>query len=166
MPRRLLVDTNVLIEAVRTGCWRPITGQLALETVEACRREAVAGSESSIRGYVRVSEDDLARLRTVHRVDAVMRASFKLAYEDADALDVGEHDLFALAHANAEDEWALISPDKAAIRAAMALGIGDGMVSLEDLVGRVGARPKPALKTQFTSQWLVSFRSRLKLEDL
>ena len=128
MPRRLLVDTNVLIEAVRTGCWRPITGQLALETVEACRREAVAGSESSIRGYVRVSEDDLARLRTVHRV--------------------------------------LISPDKAAIRAAMALGIGDGMVSLEDLVGRVGARPKPALKTQFTSQWLVSFRSRLKLEDL
>lgn len=166
MPRRLLVDTNVIIEAVRTGCWRRITGQLEIESVEACRREALAGSESSIRGYVRVSEDDLARLYTVHRVDAVMRASFKLAYEHADALDLGEHDLLALAHAHPDREWALISPDKAAIRAAVALGIGDCMMSLEDLVGEVGARPKPALRPQFTSKWLVSFRSRIKLESL
>lgn len=166
MPRRLLVDTNVIIEAVRTGSWRAITGQLAIESVEACRTEALAGAESRIPGYVRVTEDDLGRLRAVHRVDTTMQASFKLAYADADALDQGEHDLLALAHAHPEGEWVLISPDRAAIRAAVALGLGDQMISLEELLGMAGGRAKPPLRNQFSTRWLVSFRSQVKLENL
>lgn len=37
MPPSILVDTNVIIEAVRTGCWAALTGQLRVETVVACR---------------------------------------------------------------------------------------------------------------------------------
>jgi hypothetical protein len=57
-------------------------------------------------------------------------------------------------------------PDKAATRAAVALGLGDRMASLEEMVATVGARPKPPLRDQFTSRWLVSFRSKVKLEGL
>ena len=136
----VLFDTNVIIEAVRTQCWNAITGQVSIETVGACRVEALAGSAATIRNYVPV----------------VPRA---------DSLDEGEHDLLAHAYARSEP-FLLCSPDKAAIRAAVALGIGDRLVSLDELVAEVGARPRPALREQFTSSWLVSFRSRVKVEGL
>jgi hypothetical protein len=61
---------------------------------------------------------------------------------------------------------AICSPDKAAIRAAVAVGLGDRVVSLEEMVTSVGARPSPPLRERFTSRWLVSFRSKVKLEGL
>jgi putative addiction module component (TIGR02574 family) len=104
MPRRVLVDTNVIIEAVRTGCWRAITGQLEIETVEACASEALAGSHSHIRGYVTVTRDELSRLQVVHAVTPAAQAAFKLTYGDADSLDQGEHDLLAFAHVDSSEE--------------------------------------------------------------
>jgi hypothetical protein len=166
MPRRVLVDTNVIIEAVRTGSWRAITGQLHVETVEACSREALAGAQSDLPGYIAVSEDDLSRLRTVHEIQPVVQATFKLAYAHADTLDEGEHDLLAFGHAHASEEWAICSPDMAAIRATVALGLGDRMVSLEEIAASVGGREKPPLRVQYGSRWLVSFRSKVKLEGL
>ena len=166
MPRRVLVDTNVIIEAVRTGCWRAITGQLEIETVEACASEALAGSHSHVRGYVTVTRDELSRLQVVHAVTPAAQAAFKLTYGDADSLDQGEHDLLAFAHVDSSEERAICSPDKAAIRAAVAVGLGDRVVSLEEMVTSVGARPSPPLREQFTSRWLVSFRSKVKLEGL
>lgn len=38
----VLVDTNVIIEGVRTECWAAVTGGLHLETVAAGREEALA----------------------------------------------------------------------------------------------------------------------------
>jgi hypothetical protein len=166
MPRRGLVDTNVIIEAVRTGCWRAVAGQLEVETVKACEGEALAGSHSHLPGYVPVTRDDLSRLHNVHVVAPATRAAFKLTFSDADSLDEGEHDLLAFAHAGASEDRAICSPDKAAIRAAVALGLGDRMVSLEEMVVSVGARPKLPLRAQFNSRWLVSFRSKVKLEGL
>ena len=167
MPPRppVLVDTNVIIEAVRTGCWAAITGQLTIETVEACRAEALAGSESDIRGYVPVREADLGKMKAVHQVDQVSRAELKLAYRAADSLDDGEHDLLAHARGCPEDVR-ICSPDKAAIRAAVALGLGDQIASLEELIREVGARPRQSLRVQFTTSWMVSFRSKVKLENL
>jgi hypothetical protein len=95
-----------------------------------------------------------------------VQATLNLAYAHADALDEGEHDLLAFAHAHVSEEWALCSPDRAAIRAAVALGVGDRMVSLEEIVAAVGGRAKPPLRRQFSSGWLVSFRSKVKLEGL
>jgi hypothetical protein len=33
----VLVDTNVIIEAIRTRCWNALTGGLRVETVAECR---------------------------------------------------------------------------------------------------------------------------------
>lgn len=162
----VLVDANVIIEAIRTGCWAGITGQLTLESVEACWNETLAGSADTIPGYVAVTRDDLERMFAVHSVDDVTRAAFKLAYADADGMDPGEHDLFAHAYSLTEEDWVLCSPDKASIRAAVALGFGDQLSSLEDLVKAVGARPNPALRRQHTSAWLSSFRTKVVLEGL
>lgn len=63
----VLVDTNVMIEAVRTRCWNALTGSLRLETVEECRDEAGRGSYGR-SGYVAVSQGDLGRLSAVHPV--------------------------------------------------------------------------------------------------
>lgn len=163
MPR-ILVDTNVVIEAVRTGCWNALTGGLTVDSVAECRREALAGSAETISDYVIVGTEDLNRMHTVHEVVPSVRAAFKLAYAEADALDAGEHDLLAHAHDDATGAWRVCSPDKAAIRAAVRLGHGDRLVSLEELVSNVGARPHPDLRVQFTSGWLSSFRTRVLLE--
>lgn len=39
----ILVDTNIIIEAVRTGCWNALRGRYDLVTVEKCREEARSG---------------------------------------------------------------------------------------------------------------------------
>jgi hypothetical protein len=161
---RVLIDTNAIIEAVRTGCWPAVTGQLRLETVETCRQEALTGPATPVRGYVTVSEEDLRRLASVHAVDAVVRAAVKLEYDDADGLDAGEHDLLAHAHGLSDDAWVVCSPDKASIRAATALGFGSQLCSLEELVVAVGARPRSPLRAHFRTEWLVSFRTKVLLE--
>jgi len=162
----VLIDTNAIIEAVRTGCWSAITGQLRVETVEACRQEALTSPPTPGPGYVLVSEENLRRLASVQTVDSVMRAAFKLAYEDADGLDAGEHDLLAYAHSLSDEAWVVCSPDKASIRAATALGFGDELCSLEELIAAVGTRPRLSLRSHFSTHWLVSFRTKVRLEGL
>lgn len=161
-----LFDTNAVIEAVRTQCWAPITGQLRVETVEACRQELVSGAWSAAADYVPVTASDLGRLSAVHAVDAVVRASFKLSYPEADSLDRGEHDLLAYAHSGLDEPWVVCSPDKASIRAGVALGFGDRLCSLEEVVAAVGASPRPPLRHHFKTEWLVSFRTKMRLEGL
>lgn len=163
--RRILVDANAIIEAVRTGSWAAITGQLEVESVVACRDETLSGSPVTVAGYVRVTPSDLSRMRAVHEVDDTTRAAFKLAYANADGMDAGEHDLLAYARSLTDVEWAVCSPDKASIRAAVALGLGDYLCSLEELADAVGVRPKPPLRRQYTSLWLKEFRTRVLLEE-
>lgn len=93
----VLVDTNVMLEAVRTRCWNALTGGLRLETVEECRDEALRGDRGR-PGYRPVSVQNLARLRTVHPVTALERVTFGMAYADAQNMDAGERDLFAHAY--------------------------------------------------------------------
>lgn len=163
---RVLIDTNAIIEAVRTGCWPAITGQLRVETVEACRQEALTRPATPVPGYVVVSEEDLRGIALVHAVDPVLQAAFKLAYADADGLDAGEHELLAHAHSLSDTAWVVCSPDKASIRAATVLGFGDRLCSLEELTAAVGTRPRLPLRAHFKTEWLVSFRTKVRLEGL
>lgn len=160
-PDVVLMDTNAIIEAVRTGCWRAITGRFRVETVEECRDEARRGDAMN-PAYVPVSEKDLAVLAVVHGVDRVERARLALEYEFADGLDDGERDLLAHAIGRTDDIWSLCSPDKASVRAAVALNCGDRLISLGDLSKRRGARPKPAMQDHFSEvrlqQWRVAAR--------
>lgn len=41
------LDTNAIIEAVRTAVWNPISGGLRIETVEEVRQECLQGDQLS-----------------------------------------------------------------------------------------------------------------------
>ena len=53
---RVLVDTNIIIEAVRTECWNALTGRHQVETVQACCDEAEAG-DTLATGYIAVARE-------------------------------------------------------------------------------------------------------------
>jgi hypothetical protein len=161
----VLVDTNVIIEAVRTECWPAITGGLHVETVAACREEALARPPDAASAYVPVGTSDLRRLRNIHYVSDIAQATFRLAYADAHGLDRGEHDLLTHMYVSDSGDLVLCSPDKAAVRAAVLLGLGDHLRSLDDLLQAVGTRPRKPLRRQFTSAWLRSFRTKVLLEE-
>jgi hypothetical protein len=160
----VLVDTNVVLEAVRTRCWNAIAGGLCVETVEECRDEALRGDRGR-PGYLPVSEQDLGRIRKVHPVSAVERATFGMAYADAQSMDPGERDLFAHAYARGvrgDAVWILCSADRACVRAAVALGWHERMHSLGALAAAVGAHPNPPLLDHHGERWL----SRVRTEYL
>src|SRR5690348_9946757 len=137
----VLVDTNVIIEAVRTSTWNALTGALCVETVEECRDEARRG-DSTRPAYIPVSDGDLSRLHAVHPISKQQRAEYLLADPEAVGMDPGEQDLFAHAfqRSRAGDQaWVLCSSDKASIRAAVRLNLADQLRSLEAVCDAVGA---------------------------
>ena len=158
----VLVDTNAVIEAVRTGTWNAVAGARRVETVEECRDETQRGNPHD-PGYVTVEPDHLARLAEVWGVDDEQRAALVLACPRAAGLDPGERDLLAHVLARGDDGWALCSPDIACVRAAVALGMSDRLTALETLADAVGARPRPPLKHHFTRRWLDEQRTRARL---
>ena len=110
--------------------------------------------------------EEVQGFSSVHPVSAVERAQFELTYPDGSTMDPGERDLMAHALARVsrgDSVWVVCSPDKASVRAGVALGLGDNMCSLEDLVGAVGARPGLPMKRQFTTRWLADFRTSVLL---
>jgi hypothetical protein len=161
----VLVDTNAIIEAVRTSCWPAITGRFRVETVQECYDEALRG-DATRPSYVRVAPADLERLSATHLVTDIERARLALAYEHADALDEGERDLFAHAHSRGDRTWVLCSPDKASVRAAVALDCADRLVSLERLAQQMGARPSPPLADHHSEARLSLWRTAALLGTL
>lgn len=163
----LLVDTNVIIEAVRTNCWNALTGGRRVETVEECRDEALRGD--SVRpDYVEVSPADLDRMAAVHPVTDIERATLAITYEGAEAMDNGERDLFA--HAlrrlkKGDEMWVLSSPDKSSVRAAVHLGWADRLHSLDAIISLLGTKPKPPLEQHYTDKWLSRHRTEYLLQS-
>lgn len=161
----ILVDTNVIIEAVRTRVWNALLGALTVETTRECWEETQRGSPHD-PGYVVVAAADIAGLAAVHAVTDLERATLALTCADAAALDSGERDLLAHAlarHASGDAVWLLSSPDRACVRAAVALNLGDHTVSLEELAQAAGARPAMRLKEHFTGRWLSAERTKALL---
>lgn len=161
----VLVDTNVIIEAVRTGTWNALTGAVLVETVKECEEEASRG-DSTRPSYVAVSAADLARLHAVHPVSVTERAEYILADPDAIGMDRGEQDLFAHAYQRkkrGDEVWVLCSSDKAAIRAAIRIAVSDQLRSLEAVCGAIGARPKQAFKPHHEERFLSNYRTQYLL---
>ena len=79
----VLVDTMTVIEAVDTGCWNAITGQLRIVSMVECADELRRGEVSS-PGYVPVAEGDIGRA-TVLDVSDRAKVEFRLRYPDARA---------------------------------------------------------------------------------
>lgn len=154
----VLVDTNIIIESVRTRCWNAITTHFSVETVEKCCEEARTG-EAHRPGYVKVNESALRTRLTVHKVSGVMLFELGQRNPDADRLDAGERHLWA--HAlDRNDEWLAACSDRAAVNVAVGLGWEDRFVSLEELVTGAGARSAlRSLKGQFSSARLSEWRT-------
>ena len=151
----------IVIEAVDTGCWNAITGQRQVVTVPACEDELRQG-DTSARGYVTVGAEDIARI-TIRTVPQAAAVTLRLKYPDANRLDGGERDLLALA-TTITDEFDVCSCDRAAVRAAHALGWIDRVVSLEAVAASVGARPGRPFKRQYTEKAPSTWRTALMLD--
>jgi len=158
----ILVDTNVIIEAVRTGCWNALRGHYMVVTVGKCREEAQSGIPGT-RGYVRVEEHDLDTRLDVVAVTESDRAQLAAGCPDVGILDAGERDLWAHALSRGDD-WRAVSADQAAVRIAMLLDWGDRLVSLEELLKGAGIRPRVPLKGHYTKARLESWRTKFRLE--
>ena len=154
------MDTMIVIEAVRTGCWNAITGQRQVVTVAECADELGRGDPTG-SAYVPIAGKELSRL-TVESLSNEAAARLRLEYPEADGLDPGERDLLAHAVERA-GAFQLCSCDKAAVRAAHALGLSERVVSLEAVARSVGARPSPDLRVQFTETTLRAWRTALLL---
>ena len=154
----VLVDTNIIIESVRTGCWNALTTHFKVETVEKCCEEARTG-EAHRPGYVTVSESALRTRLVAHQVTQTMLFELGQRYPDADRLDAGERHLWA--HAlDRSDEWFAACCDRAAVNASVRLGWEDHLVSLEELVTAAGARSAlKSLKGQFSTARLSEWRT-------
>src|SRR5574337_102611 len=152
----VLVDTNVIIEAFRTRCWKAITAHFSIQTVAICCEEALTGDPLR-PGYISVDPAELTKgLRERHTVTDGQRLALGVQLKNPDALDAGERDL--LAHATGRsDAWFASCADRAAVNAALELGFEERFLSLHAMARVAGA--KPTLKYQFTDSWLREVRT-------
>lgn len=154
----LLMDTNIIIEAVRVNCWTALTAHFSAATVEKCCEEARTG-DLHRPGYVEVSEQALRERLMVHAVPEVRLAELALRDPESFRLDAGERHLWAHALGRG-DAWIASCCDNAAISAAVRLGWEDRLKSLEELAQAAGARPAVRkLKEQFGSARLSAWRT-------
>ena len=159
----VLVDTNVILEAHRTGSWRALTGGYSIETVEDCVTETQTGFQGR-RPEQRIDAGELrASLATVHSVEIHERAELALRIPGI-SLDRGEASLWA--HAlHRRDGWVLCGPDKASLRCGLRLGFREQLISFERLLNDAGYRPRTALRLPYTRKWLEKSLGNLVLLD-
>ncbi|MCY3597708.1 MAG: hypothetical protein OXG71_09800 [Rhodospirillales bacterium] len=148
----VLVDTNSIIEAHRTAAWPALAGGCRVETVADCVTETQTGFANRPRAeWIERGALETA-LAAVHDVGDAERAELALRVGGI-ALDLGEESLWAHALGRSDDWW-LCGPDRASLRAGIRLGFRDRLVCLEELLERVGHRPRTALKSAYTRRWM------------
>jgi len=159
----VLVDTNIIIEAVRVGCWNALKAHFSIETVDKCREEARTG-DLRRPGYVVVDENALHERLGVHTPTPQELSALDLREPEARRLDPGERHLWAHALAR-RDAWLACCCDNAAIRVSVLLGWEDRLKSLEELAQAAGANPAASkLKEQFRTVRLSATRTAALLE--
>ncbi|GBE14992.1 hypothetical protein BMS3Abin14_01046 [bacterium BMS3Abin14] len=168
---RVFVDTNVILEAHRVGCWNAICGSFSIETVEKCVRESTSGNPDK-PGYIHVSENELReRLTSVHQVSQAEIVKLVLSHSECYVLDDGEQQLLARLYADEilpSQDILVLTPDKAAIIAARELGWLDSWTSLDALAREagVGRAILRQLRTQYQDAWLSSTKTKVVLGAL
>ncbi len=159
----LLVDTNVILEAFRTGSWRALSSGYAVETVEACVMETQTGYQRR-RAELQIEESELrAKLNQVRAVSDLQRANVLLRRWGAN-LDRGEQDLWAHAISR-NDAWILCGPDIASLRFGVSAGCRGRLVSLERLLDGVGFPTKGRLHNNYTETWLASTLGKMVIAE-
>ena len=161
----ILVDTNIVIEAVRVGAWERLRAHESVVTVGRCCEEALSGKPGT-PGRVPVTEKHLGPPLTVEQVTEAERAALHVKYDGAAALDEGERDLLAHAHTRREkggnptDKFVIVCADQAAVRVAVAMGLGDHIVSLEEVLRDAGVKFDGELKRHYTRRCLHDWKTK------
>jgi len=165
---RVFIDTNIIIEAFRTGCWTAICNKFDIETVDRCIEEALAGDLDE-PGRIHVDEEVLDNgLAARHQVSDHQIASLVLSSPSCHGLDDGELHLIAWLHAQGLIPNAMVlvsTADKAAIVATGDLGWLDSLTSLEALAQESGVLPRQVndLARHYSTTWLDEIRIKIRL---
>ena len=149
----VLVDTNVIIEAHRTGCWTQIADFFRIRTVEKVVEETQTGFQNRHPEQLIQEADLRASLDLVAGISDEQRASFNLTYHHP-SLDPGERDLLIYADLLEESAWLLNSPDMALVRFAHGRQWLDRLVSLEAMTGQLRAKLRHNLAANYCDRWL------------
>ena len=78
----VLVDTNTIIEAHRTGTWPALSGGYRIETVEECVTETQTGFQRRRREETIVAKELRASMASVHAVGDRERAELAVRVPD------------------------------------------------------------------------------------
>lgn len=145
----LLVDTNLILEAHRCGCWKQIASAFCVETVTKCVEETQTGKQRTDR---KVKIDEPALRRSV-RVHDVTREELLLVQQMGGAgLDHGEMHLWAHALTRT-DVWVLCGPDTASLKFGFNSGHKDRLVHLEAVLAEIGVRLPRNIGEHFGRRW-------------
>ena len=161
VPQVVYVDTNVVLEAHRTGCWVDLVQLYDVRTVEMVQIETQSGDRRQ-RGYVAVSMREFSVKVTINKVTDLHRLKASARAKALTALDAGERDLLAFVASEDPGSLLLATADKAAIKTACQLGLETRLVSLEEMARQRGKNPP--LKRQYTKSWLGQVRTEFLFE--
>lgn len=158
---RVFVDTNVIIEANRIGCWSAICSRFSVETVEKCFEEACTGKNGLDANRLR---DELT---AIHEVSEEEIAFFALSHSNI-ALDDGELHLLSWIKSQAAQgvfKILLSTADKAAVRGAHLINQLDSLVSLEALSksSGVSSDQMKSIAMHYRSNWLSHLKTQILL---
>jgi hypothetical protein len=154
----VLVDTNVILEAHRVGCWIALSQYFALQTVEKVVEETQTGFQNRSPEQ-NISEPALRKqLKSIESITELQRAEFAATHFNS-VLDDGERDLVIYAGLLTQNHpkiniWFLNSPDIATIRHAHRRAWLDHLVSLEEMCQHLKLKAKPPLRNNYTRSWL------------
>ena len=161
--RVVLIDTNVILEASRTGSFRALSGAYQIETVDKCMEETQTGVQYRRRN-IPVDIDELQNsLQKIHTPTNIERAKLSVDLGGL-SLDEGEYMLWAHAYSR-NDDWILCGPDKASLRCGVRLGLSDRLISLEKLLNAISFRPRTGLKKAYTTNWHESTMAQILLDE-
>lgn len=163
-PRKVIyVDTNVVLEAQRTGCLSDIVERFDVRTVEMVQTEIQTGDRRR-EGYVTVNMEEFSRKTTITKVTDVQILQASARAPSLPALDAGERDLLAFVASEDPRSLLLTTADKAAVKTACQLGLDNCLISLEEIAGQCGK--SPALKKQYSKSWLGQVRAEFLFDTL
>ena len=181
----ILVDTNIIIEAVRVGAWERLRAHENLVTVRRCCDEALSGIPGA-PGRVPVTEAHLAPPLSVVTVTGDESVYVAILHPDLATLDAGEREL--LTHAftrrrsaeggaeaggmgaalraaglpvkDGSAAFQIACADQAAVRVAISMGLGDLVVSLEEILKAAGVRVEGRLKGHYMRRTLTAWKTK------
>ncbi|MFT4926823.1 MAG: hypothetical protein ACI8WB_002922 [Phenylobacterium sp.] len=152
----LILDTNVIIEAHRTGGLSAICGGFSIHCVEKVIEETQTGHQKR-KPEFNINENLLRDKFTC--IVTIDEDDVEDAMEDLEGFETihaGEQHLISyIANSMIQNDnvWFVSSPDSAAMKVMVKAGWKDNIVSLEKAYNIIRFRPQKPLEDHFKTKW-------------